>query len=49
VSTICYPGGDFVSGYRWEDGVGPVSGRPRRLDLAWHSTETNEVGVIRLG
>src|SRR6478735_3710487 len=45
VSTIRYPGGNFVSGYRWEDGVGPRSQRPRRLDLAWHSTETNEVGL----
>ena len=45
VSTIRYPGGNFVSGYRWEDGVGPRSERPRRLDLAWHSTETNEVGL----
>jgi alpha-L-arabinofuranosidase len=45
VSTIRYPGGNFVSGYRWEDGVGPRSERPRRLDLAWHSTETNEVGI----
>jgi len=45
VSTIRYPGGNFVSGYRWEDGVGPVEQRPRRLDLAWHSTETNEVGL----
>ncbi|MEV0618680.1 alpha-N-arabinofuranosidase [Nonomuraea sp. NPDC050404] len=45
VSTVRYPGGNFVSGYRWEDGIGPVSQRPRRLDLAWHSTETNEVGV----
>ncbi|MCT9819811.1 alpha-N-arabinofuranosidase [Microbacterium sp. W1N] len=45
VSTIRYPGGNFVSGYRWEDGVGPVAERPRRLDLAWHSTETNEVGL----
>ncbi|KAB8193130.1 alpha-L-arabinofuranosidase [Nonomuraea phyllanthi] len=45
VSTVRYPGGNFVSGYRWEDGVGPRSERPRRLDLAWHSTETNEVGV----
>ena len=45
VSTIRYPGGNFVSGYRWEDGVGPTSERPRRLDLAWHSTETNEVGI----
>nr|WP_255633384.1 alpha-N-arabinofuranosidase [Demequina sp. TTPB684] len=45
VSTIRYPGGNFVSAYRWEDGVGPREQRPRRLDLAWHSTETNEVGL----
>ena len=45
VSTIRYPGGNFVSGYRWEDGVGPREARPRRLDLAWHSTETNEIGL----
>jgi alpha-N-arabinofuranosidase len=45
VTTIRYPGGNFVSGFRWEDSVGPVASRPRRLDLAWHSTETNEVGL----
>ena len=45
VSTIRYPGGNFVSGFRWEDSVGPRAKRPRRLDLAWHSTETNEVGL----
>ncbi|MGO2096121.1 MAG: arabinosylfuranosidase ArfA [Candidatus Microbacterium stercoravium] len=45
VSTIRYPGGNFVSGFRWEDSVGPKDQRPRRLDLAWHSTETNEVGL----
>lgn len=45
VSTIRYPGGNFVSGYRWEDGVGPRERRPRRLDLAWHAIETNEVGL----
>jgi alpha-L-arabinofuranosidase len=45
VSTIRYPGGNFVSGFRWEDSVGPREARPRRLDLAWHSTETNEVGL----
>lgn len=44
-TTVRYPGGNFVSGYRWEDGVGPRDQRPRRLDLAWHSTETNEVGL----
>ena len=45
VTTIRYPGGNFVSGFRWEDSVGPREQRPRRLDLAWHSTETNEVGL----
>ena len=40
-----YPGGNFVSGYNWEDGVGPVADRPRRLDLAWMSTETNAFGT----
>jgi alpha-L-arabinofuranosidase len=45
VTTVRYPGGNFVSGFRWEDGVGARAVRPRRLDLAWHSTETNEVGL----
>jgi alpha-N-arabinofuranosidase len=45
VTTVRYPGGNFVSAYRWEDGIGPVEQRPRRLDLAWHSTEPNWVGV----
>jgi len=45
VTTIRYPGGNFVSGYRWEDGVGPRDQRPKRLDLAWHSLETNQVGL----
>src|SRR5829696_2089888 len=45
VSVVRYPGGNFVSGYRWEDGVGPAHQRPRRRDLAWHSVETNEFGL----
>ena len=45
VTTVRYPGGNFVSGYRWEDGIGPREQRPERLDLAWHSTEPNLVGV----
>ncbi|AMM22565.1 alpha-L-arabinofuranosidase [Frondihabitans sp. PAMC 28766] len=45
ISTVRYPGGNFVSGYRWEDGVGPVGDRPVRKDLAWHTTEPNTVGV----
>ncbi|MDD3212113.1 MAG: alpha-N-arabinofuranosidase [Eubacteriales bacterium] len=45
VPVIRYPGGNFVSGFNWEDSVGPREKRPRRLDLAWLTTETNEVGL----
>jgi alpha-N-arabinofuranosidase len=45
VPLVRYPGGNFVSGYNWEDGVGPVANRPRRLELAWKTIETNEVGT----
>jgi alpha-N-arabinofuranosidase len=45
VPLVRYPGGNFVSGYRWEDGIGPVAERPSRLDLAWRQVESNEVGV----
>ncbi len=44
-TVIRYPGGNFVSGYNWEDGVGPAEKRPRRLDGAWHSLETNAFGL----
>lgn len=40
-----YPGGNFLSGYRWLDGVGPKDQRPRRRDLAWQSVETNQFGT----
>lgn len=40
-----YPGGNFVSNYDWRDGVGPVEGRPTRIDLAWRSIEPNTVGT----
>ena len=45
VPVVRYPGGNFVSGYNWEDGIGPVSERPRRLELAWGTLETNEFGT----
>ena len=45
VSVVRYPGGNFVSGYLWEDGVGPQEDRPVRLDLAWRSIETNQFGL----
>jgi alpha-N-arabinofuranosidase len=45
VSIVRYPGGNFVSGYHWEDGIGPVDQRPRRIDGAWHTIETNAFGL----
>ncbi len=45
VTVVRYPGGNFVSGYDWEDGVGPRAARPRRLEPAWKSIETNEFGT----
>ncbi|HEY2878586.1 alpha-N-arabinofuranosidase [Nocardioides sp.] len=45
VTLVRYPGGNFVSGYDWTDGIGPRERRPRRLDLAWRSVETNQVGT----
>ena len=45
VPIVRYPGGNFVSGFNWEDSIGPRELRPKRLDLAWFTTETNEVGL----
>ena len=45
VPIVRYPGGNFVSGYNWEDGTGDKSKRPKRPELAWHTIETNEVGI----
>jgi alpha-N-arabinofuranosidase len=45
VPVIRYPGGNFVSGYNWEDGVGPVEKRPAQLDLAWATKESNRFGT----
>ena len=45
IPVVRYPGGNFVSAYNWEDGVGPRDQRPTRLDLAWHTSESNAVGV----
>ena len=44
-TVIRYPGGNFLSGYNWLDGVGPKEGRPRRRELAWQSIETNQFGT----
>ncbi len=45
VPLVRYPGGNFVSGFNWEDSVGPADKRPKRLDLAWFTTESNAVGM----
>ena len=45
VPIVRYPGGNFVSGYNWEDGTGEKSKRPQKQELAWRSVETNEVGI----
>lgn len=45
VSLVRYPGGNFLSGYNWTDGIGPRENRPRRLDLAWRTIESNLIGM----
>ncbi|MBE7702247.1 alpha-L-arabinofuranosidase [Oerskovia sp. Sa1BUA8] len=45
VTMLRYPGGNFVSNYVWEDGVGPVEDRKPFLDLAWRTVEPNTVGT----
>jgi alpha-N-arabinofuranosidase len=42
---IRYPGGNFASGYHWEDGIGRKESRPRRHDVAWQAEESNQVGT----
>jgi len=44
-TTLRYPGGNFVSGYDWLDGIGPKGSRPARRDLAWMSIESNQFGT----
>jgi alpha-L-arabinofuranosidase len=45
LSVVRYPGGNFASGYRWRDGVGPLEDRPTRADLAWGALESNRFGT----
>ena len=44
-TAIRYPGGNFVSGYNWRDGIGPKENRPARYDKAWKSIDTNQMGI----
>jgi alpha-N-arabinofuranosidase len=43
--VLRWPGGNFVSGYHWQDGIGPLEQRPRRMNLAWHAEESNRFGT----
>lgn len=45
VPIVRYPGGNFVSGYNWLDGVGPKQNRPRVLDKAWDTLDSNQFGT----
>ena len=45
VPIVRYPGGNFVSGYNWEDGIGPKDKRPIKPELAWFALETNQFGL----
>jgi alpha-L-arabinofuranosidase len=45
VPVLRWPGGNFVSGYHWLDGVGPIENRPRRSELAWYAEESNRFGT----
>ena len=45
MTAMRYPGGNFVSGYHWQDGVGPRAGRPTVRELAWQSLEPNQFGT----
>jgi len=45
IPVVRWPGGNYVSGYNWEDGIGPKEKRPASLDLAWHQVESNQMGT----
>lgn len=45
IPILRWPGGNFVSNYHWQDGIGPISQRPTRVELAWLSTESNKFGT----
>lgn len=45
MTVMRYPGGNFASGYHWQDGVGPKNRRPVIRELAWQSTEPNFIGT----
>lgn len=46
VPMLRWPGGNFVSNYHWQDGIGPIEKRPKRVELAWLGTESNHFGTV---
>jgi alpha-N-arabinofuranosidase len=45
VTNMRWPGGNYVSGYNWQDGIGPKDKRPVRINLAWGDPDNNHVGT----
>lgn len=45
IPNLRWPGGNFVSGYNWQDGIGPINSRPQKLNLAWGGVEPNRFGT----
>ncbi|WP_455170312.1 alpha-L-arabinofuranosidase C-terminal domain-containing protein, partial [Aegicerativicinus sediminis] len=45
ITNVRWPGGNYVSGYNWEDGIGPKEDRPTRIDLAWNFVDSNKMGT----
>jgi alpha-N-arabinofuranosidase len=45
VTMLRWPGGNFVSGYHWKDGIGPKKDRPVRPEGAWGALEPNQFGT----
>jgi alpha-N-arabinofuranosidase len=45
ITNMRWPGGNFVMGYNWQDGIGPKTQRPVRINLAWGGTDNNHVGT----
>jgi alpha-L-arabinofuranosidase len=45
VSSVRWPGGNYVASYNWEDGIGPREKRPVRIDLAWNQIDKNQMGT----
>ncbi|MEP6951034.1 MAG: alpha-L-arabinofuranosidase C-terminal domain-containing protein [Ginsengibacter sp.] len=45
VTNMRWPGGNFLMGYDWKDGIGPKDQRPVRINLAWGGKDNNHVGT----